>query len=262
MYLWTTSILRNLEKMTIGGTVGQWYFLSDPTLSMTADETFSNLSSAILYSFGTISVASLLQSITRLVNFVLKAAQKVSITTFTFYLNFKACFEWKSSEFCSNRCAKGRSVSDQGHGFHYPLLTHLCISQEWRLFEFLKKVTSTFTTQPCAWSFQLVPDKAHSWFRVLHIMSLLVYCKCVFFRTRGSVINIGWWIYEYRDLDGCSVFLNSADHQRGLEYVCILLLYDSYIIRIDATFVCYLIDLDMNACCSEYTHQVFDKAIY
>ncbi|KAJ3126020.1 hypothetical protein HK098_007958 [Nowakowskiella sp. JEL0407] len=73
MYLWTSAIFQNLEKVTISSTVAECH---KKQKGLTSDQTLRNFKSAATFSFGTISLASLIISIVQLLQWIIRTLQR------------------------------------------------------------------------------------------------------------------------------------------------------------------------------------------
>lgn len=71
LYFWTSSILQNIEKVTISSVVGEWYFDRYEHRN-TTDETWFHFQYVSCRSFGTISFASLILGFVRAVQFIIR----------------------------------------------------------------------------------------------------------------------------------------------------------------------------------------------
>ncbi|KAI8812416.1 plasma-membrane choline transporter-domain-containing protein [Cladochytrium replicatum] len=77
MYLWTSSILANLEKTTIAGVVGKWYFSGDHgTRRTSSSDTVEHFKSAASKSFGSIAFGSLILSSIQLLQLIVTLLRK------------------------------------------------------------------------------------------------------------------------------------------------------------------------------------------
>ncbi|KAJ3125396.1 hypothetical protein HK101_005937, partial [Irineochytrium annulatum] len=63
MHFWTANVLQGVEKMTIAGVVGQWYFKRELDETHTINQMLRNLKSAVTSGFGTIALSSLLLAV-------------------------------------------------------------------------------------------------------------------------------------------------------------------------------------------------------
>ncbi|TPX64991.1 hypothetical protein SpCBS45565_g05481 [Spizellomyces sp. 'palustris'] len=69
MYFWTSAIFKNVEKVTIAGVVGEWYF-QRPEGALSTDRTLKNFKAALTKSFGSIAFASLILGIIQTMQFM------------------------------------------------------------------------------------------------------------------------------------------------------------------------------------------------
>jgi hypothetical protein len=73
MYIWTSMVFHNIEKTTIAGVVGEWYFASTHQHT-----TWDNFRSSITTSFGAISFSSLVSSFIQTVQYCVTTLRKAS----------------------------------------------------------------------------------------------------------------------------------------------------------------------------------------
>ncbi|KAI9206359.1 plasma-membrane choline transporter-domain-containing protein [Polychytrium aggregatum] len=78
MYLWTVAILNNIERATIGGVVGEWYFKKDPDFVMSEDNTIKNLKCSLTKSFGSVALAGLIMSTVQFLKLMVRYIRKQS----------------------------------------------------------------------------------------------------------------------------------------------------------------------------------------
>lgn len=77
MYFWTSAIFKNIEKATIAGVVGEWYF-QRPDGVVSADRTWKNFKASATKSFGSVAFASLILGIIQTMQFLTRLARRVS----------------------------------------------------------------------------------------------------------------------------------------------------------------------------------------
>ncbi|KAJ3041495.1 hypothetical protein HDV00_009291 [Rhizophlyctis rosea] len=79
VYFWTSANFHNVEKVTIAGVVGEWFFASGETEGgARSDRTLKHLKVALTTSFGSICFASLILGIVETSQYLLRQARKVS----------------------------------------------------------------------------------------------------------------------------------------------------------------------------------------
>ncbi|KAJ3052627.1 hypothetical protein HK097_005938 [Rhizophlyctis rosea] len=76
MYFWTSANFHNVEKVTIAGVVGEWFFASGEGPVAQSDRTTKHLKAALTTSFGSVCFASLILGIVETMQFFLRMARK------------------------------------------------------------------------------------------------------------------------------------------------------------------------------------------
>ncbi|KAJ3414855.1 hypothetical protein HDV05_005919 [Chytridiales sp. JEL 0842] len=76
VFFWTSAILHNIEKTTIAGVVGRWYFKGNENETHTKNQTLRNLKAALTTGFGTICFASLILAVVKTVQALVKYLRK------------------------------------------------------------------------------------------------------------------------------------------------------------------------------------------
>jgi hypothetical protein len=77
MYFWTSAVLLNVEKMTIAGVVGRWYFKGEAEETYVKDQTLRNLKNSLTKGFGTVCFASLILAIVQTLQVIIRYLKKV-----------------------------------------------------------------------------------------------------------------------------------------------------------------------------------------
>ncbi|TPX55986.1 hypothetical protein PhCBS80983_g04890 [Powellomyces hirtus] len=92
MYFWTSAIFKNVEKVTIAGVVGEWYF-QRPEDSVSADRTWKYFVAAATTSFGSICLGSLILGVIQTLQFASRAARRVSGTHTPLHRLLTSCLD-------------------------------------------------------------------------------------------------------------------------------------------------------------------------
>ncbi|KAJ3102266.1 hypothetical protein HDU96_009703 [Phlyctochytrium bullatum] len=77
MHFWTSAVLQGIEKMTIAGVVGKWYFKRNEDETHEEDQTYKNFKAAITTGFGTICFSSLILAVVQTIQAIIKYVRKV-----------------------------------------------------------------------------------------------------------------------------------------------------------------------------------------
>ncbi|KAI9103018.1 plasma-membrane choline transporter-domain-containing protein [Phlyctochytrium arcticum] len=236
MYFWTSAIFKNVEKTTIAGVVGEWYFqrykcflLQEADSTHSRDRTIKNFKSAITKSFGSIAFASLILGVIQTLQFLTRMARGRSSKRTALNSFLSSCLD------CWGRLADNISsyalvyVGLSGESF--------CTAayRTTRIFRrnlILGLVTSTVT-------------------RLILLMGTV---------TIAFLCGVVTFFFASRGLESPFAYIVGVVGTVVPYYIVQVL---GHVVQntVDATFICYLLDLDTNSCHCESAHRIFGTSI-
>ncbi|KAJ3083337.1 hypothetical protein HK100_009469, partial [Physocladia obscura] len=228
MHFWTTAVLSALEKMTIAGVVGQWYF------GRTVDETFDedlvarSFRGTIGAGFGSVCFASLVVAGVECVQFVVRNVRKNSRgSNRPFLALLDSCMD-----------CLGRAVSQ----------------------------VSSYTLIYCGLTGTGVIEGAYSCTRlfrrnlVMGMATAGITRAVLFFGASAAAggVGAGTFFYAARGTGSPYAWVVGGVGAFVPFYV---IRFMSQIIQntVDATFVCYMLDVDSNANNCQEAHEIFEN---
>nr|KAJ3422090.1 hypothetical protein HK105_001194 [Polyrhizophydium stewartii] len=235
MYFWTSAIFQNIEKTTVASVVGGWYFQdmpSSPTHS--SDQTWRNFKHVSTRSFGPVAFASLVLGAVRTAKYVI---------------------------------SKIRERASRGSSFMRYLLAILSV---------VSRVLDDFS------SYALVNtgltgdgfiESAHACTRLFRrnlILGLITQgaTKVISVLGRILVSAVVGIVVFWTAVGSTSPSVGTGGNEWVAAGVATIVPY--YVVgvltrvvenTVDATFICYLIDLDTNSCHCEGAHRIFSESL-
>jgi Plasma-membrane choline transporter len=234
MFIWTSAIFQNLERITVSSVVGEWYFLRFEK-SMSGDVTYTNLTSD-----GTTS----------------DTPSRISARSALHHL-YSAWFE------------RSRLLLDTSKGYIYLTKHQSRSSFIVSIFEFVNSMVDRFSTYSLAYVGLTGDSYSHAaylctrLFRRNLVAGLVtsVLSRLLHLTTRVLIAaSIGL------------VIMNRQEEKTGTEWVTGMLAMGvpfyvtgvlTHVVEstIDAVFVAFMVDLDEGSCHSEGAHQIFSASL-
>ncbi|KAK5671016.1 hypothetical protein BDV3_004831 [Batrachochytrium dendrobatidis] len=235
VYFWTSSIFQNLEKTTVASVVGGWYFEDLPkSPTHSSDQTWRNFQHVSTKSFGSVALASLILGAVQTIKYII---------------------------------SKIRSRASQGSTFMRFLLSTLTVvSQVIDDISGYALVNTGLTGDPFL-------DSAYACTRLFRrnlILGLITQSVAKIIGVLGRVLvasTVGlavFWGAVNRTSNGVGTDGNEwvvAIVSTIVPYYVMGVLTKVVENTIDATFICYLIDLDTNSCHCEGAHRIFSESL-
>ncbi|KAI8927585.1 plasma-membrane choline transporter-domain-containing protein [Entophlyctis helioformis] len=235
MYFWTSAIFQNLEKTTIASVVGGWYFQDLPdSPTHRNDQTWRNFKFVATRSFGTVAFASLILGIARTLQWIISKV-KSRTSTGTSFLRFLHSVMTAVSHLIDD-FSSYTLVNTGLTGNSFTEAAYTCT----RLFR--RNLVLGLITQGMT--------------RVISVMGKVLVSAIV-----GLVV---FWAA----VDRTSTGVGTGGHEWVAAGVATVVPY--YVVgvlthvienTVDATFICYLVDLDTNSCHCEGAHRIFSESL-
>ncbi|KAJ3069370.1 hypothetical protein HDU98_007587, partial [Podochytrium sp. JEL0797] len=231
IYFWTTAILSHVEKMTIAGVVGQWYF--GRQLDETYDEGLVTraLNATLGPGFGTVCLASLVVAAVEVVKFVVNGVKKNLRNTSAspFLTLFSTCLTY--------------TTTSLSHLSSYTLIycgltgTSLCTGASACTRLFRRNLVMGMATAGITRTLLFLGASAAS----------------------GGV-GMGVFFYAARGEGSPYAWVVGGVGAVGPFYI---VRFMSQVIQntVDATFVCYMLDVDSNANSCQEAHDIFENEV-
>ncbi|RHZ77383.1 hypothetical protein Glove_180g25 [Diversispora epigaea] len=231
MWLWTSNIIRNIQKVMLAGVVSEWYFYRhEPNHGSPEEIAILSLKRAATNSFGTVCLGSLLESLIKILRFInnnilKKYLQDYNYTCFYFSLSYcLSCFD---------------HVIENMNNY---ILIYAGIACE----SFWESALSTTKLFSRNLIFGLVNDLVTQ--LVVRIGSIVI----------GLLCGFASLIYASHSLN--SPYGYVVGLITGIIPFRIVKFYADFIMdTIDASFICYAIDLDVNKIHSNEVHESFSN---
>jgi hypothetical protein len=230
MYFWTSNVFFNLERITVSSVVGDWYFMRFEK-SIQGDQTWFHFQHVYRKSFGAAVFSGLVLGSIRALKFIIRVMRKRSGSTSLGLVG--SCLEFLSS--LIDNFSSYTLVYVGLTGESLPASAYACT----RLFR--RNLVLGLLTR--------------------HLSQLISFLGKAFVS-----VSIGLAVFWMR------VKYPREDDMQGFEWIVGTLasIVPYYVMGVfthvvetttDATFICYLVDLDTNSCHSEGAHAVFSESM-
>ncbi|KAJ3218809.1 hypothetical protein HDU67_004057 [Dinochytrium kinnereticum] len=239
MHFWTSAVLQGIEKVTIAGVVGKWYFKRNFDETHEEDQTLRNLKAAVSTGFGTVcfsaGVLALAQTAQAFVKFVRKydcvfyAKNNSRGSSGGLLLLLDACMSCFSY---SLDTLTSMTLLYSGLTGHSLLRSGVLCTRLFRRNLVFGLTTSTLT-------------------RVVLTLGAI---------TAASCVGAATFFYAARGLTSPFAYVVGVV---GVVVPFYVLRFISHVLQytVDATFICYMIDLDTNANNCDGAHQIFEPSL-
>ncbi|KAJ3004889.1 hypothetical protein HKX48_000994 [Thoreauomyces humboldtii] len=228
MYFWTSAIFKNVEKVTVAGVVGEWYF-QRPDTSLSADRTWKNFMAAVTTSFGSICLGSLILSIIQTFQFASRMARRATGTHSPLHRLLTACLD------CGGRLADNVT----SYALVYAGLTG-----------------SSFASASYA------TTRVFRRNLVLGLVTTTVTRLVLFVATATLAAAAGVAAFFFASRGLASPFAYVVG-MVGAVVPWYLVQVLAHVVQntVDATFMCYLLDVDINTVNCESAHRIFGTLV-
>ncbi|KAJ3104098.1 hypothetical protein HDU97_009547 [Phlyctochytrium planicorne] len=229
MHFWTSAVLQGIEKMTIAGVVGKWYFKRHQDETYEENQTLRNFKAATTTGFGTICFSALILAIVQTLQAFVRYVRKNSRGNTTLLLLIDACMSCTSYALDS---ITSMTLLYSGLTGHSLLKSGVLCTRLFRRNLVFGLTTSTLT-------------------RVVLTLGSV---------TAASCVGAGTFFYAARGLTSPFAYVVGAI---GVVVPFYVLRFISHVLQytVDATFICYMIDLDTNANNCEGAHRIFEPSL-
>ncbi|KAI8901491.1 plasma-membrane choline transporter-domain-containing protein [Globomyces pollinis-pini] len=228
MYFWTSAIFQNIEKVTVSSVVGEWYF-DRYDVCITSDQTWWHFKYVSCRSFGTIAIASLLLGIIRCLQFLIRQIERFGSKAFLSHSLVSLIIGL---------------MSDILNNFSSYTLVHVGLTGETYLVSGYQ-CTRLFRRNLVLGLLTSSISRLMSFMGKLFVSSLIG-LSC-FWSSVSLLSSGGEWI--------------TALVATIIPYYIMGVLTHVIETTVDATFICYLMDLDTNSCHNEDAHRTFSAAL-
>ena len=245
VYFWTSAIFQNVEKTTVASVVGSWYFQESSNMMLDddqIDETARHFKFVSTRSFGPIAFASLVLGIVRFTQFVLARLRQ--------------------------------ALNSSQEGNRLVELLNACISTIWHIIDEFTAYTLIHTGLTGD-SFRESAKVCSKLFRRNLVLGLLTQSVTKAISVLGKLLvsslvglTVFWGAVNSTTTTTNDKSISTAGDEWWVVFIATMVPY--YVVgvlthvienTVDATFVCYLIDLDTNSCHCEGAHQIFGNSL-
>ncbi|KAJ3157916.1 hypothetical protein HDU89_000295 [Geranomyces variabilis] len=225
MYFWTSAIFKNVEKVTIAGVVSEWYFQRMEG-STTADRTWKNFRAATSTQFGSVCLGSLILGVVQTLQFFSRLARRVTGGGAMHRL-FTACLD----------CGGHLADNVTSYALVYVGLTGVSFAS-----------ASYATTRVFRRNL------------VLGLVTATVTRLILFVATTtlAGGAGIAAFFFASRGLQSPYAYVVGVVGA-VVPYYLVQVLAHVVQNTVDATFICYLLDVDANAVNCESAHRIFSR---
>ncbi|KAI8822233.1 plasma-membrane choline transporter-domain-containing protein [Fimicolochytrium jonesii] len=224
MFFWTSSVFKNVEKVTIAGVVGEWYFQRAEG-SVSHNRTYKNFTSSLTTSFGSICLASLILGLIQSLQLSIRLARRLTGSNGALHRLLTACLDCYGQ--LADNVTSYALVYAGLTGSSFPASCY-STTRVFRRNLVLGLVTSTVT--------RLIMGLATAGIAL----------------ASGSVA----FFFASRRLESPFAYVVGAVGT-VIPYYLVQVLNHAVQNTVDATFMCYLMDVDRNAVNCESAHRIF-----
>ncbi|KAI8854200.1 plasma-membrane choline transporter-domain-containing protein [Chytridium lagenaria] len=229
MHFWTSAVLQGIEKVTISGVVGQWYFKRNVDETYEVDQTVRNLKAALTTGFGTVCFSALVLASVQTLQAFVKYVRKNSRGSNALLLLIDACLSCTSYTLDT---ITSMTLLYSGLTGHSLVRSGVLCTRLFRRNLVFGLTTSTLT-------------------RVVLTLGSLTAASCV-----GAIT----FFYAARGLTSPFAYVVGVV---GVVIPFYVLRFISHVLQhtVDATFICYMMDLDTNANNCDGAHRIFEPSL-